>query len=238
MNCNSALENRLLRSLPSAELSHIRHKLRPIELPAGKVLYKLGDTLDYVYFPEDAVVASLAGEEDGVASETATTGREGLVGIGAISGDPQAAFRHVVQVPGSGQRVQFRDFQKLMSDFSIFRNKILAYSRAFLIQAMQSAACNGRHSVRQRYARWLLTYHDRIAGNEFYLTQERLAEMLSVSRVALNRVTNALQCGGCIKNSRGAIAVTDRHALEEICCNCYFLVRLHYDRLLPGSFTK
>ena len=158
-----AIGNRLLRSLPFAEVSRVRERLQPIELRAGKVLYQPSATLDYVYFPEDAVIASLAEDKEGTAIEAATTGPEGMIGVGAIAGDNKAVFRHMVQVSGGGQRVAFDTFQKMMIEFPIFRGKLIAFSRAFQIQAMQSAACSATHSV--RLARWLLMYHDRVAGD-------------------------------------------------------------------------
>ena len=189
-------------------------------------------------FREDAVIASLAEDKEGTAIEAATTGPEGMIGVGAIAGDNKAVFRHMVQVPGGGQRVAFDTFQKMMIEFPIFRGKLIAFSRAFQIQAMQSAACSAKHSVRERLARWRLMYHDRVAGDELSLTQEFLAEKLSVSRVAVNRIVNAFECEGLLTGARGVITVVSVQALREISCDCYFAVRGHYDRLLPGSFTK
>ena len=97
------------------------------------------------YFPRSAVIASLAEEEEGTAIEAATTGPEGMIGAGAIAGDNKAAFRHTVQVSSGGQRVEFDTFQKMMIKFPIFRGKLIAFSRAFQIQAMQSAACSATH---------------------------------------------------------------------------------------------
>ena len=51
---------------------------------------------------------------------------------------------------------------------------------------MQSVACNASHTLFQRCARWLLKCHDRVDGDELRLTQQFLAEMLVVSRVAVN----------------------------------------------------
>ena len=53
------------------------------------------------------------------------------------------------------------------------------YSEALQAQVMQTAACNGRHGLEQRLARWLLMAHDRAEGDELPLTQEFMAMMLS-----------------------------------------------------------
>jgi hypothetical protein len=42
-----------------------------------------------------------------------------------------------------------------------------------------------------------------------------------------------LQKLGVIEYSRGQITVLDRPKLEELCCECYAVVRKESDRLLP-----
>lgn len=42
----------------------------------------------------------------------------------------------------------------------------------------QHTACNRRHPIVQRCARWLLMTHDRVETDQFQLTQEFLAQML------------------------------------------------------------
>jgi CRP-like cAMP-binding protein len=61
-----------------------------------------------------------------------------------------------------------------------FRNRLIRYLEAMNSQTMQTAACNGRHDLEQRLARWLLMAHDRADGDEFQITQENLALMLCV----------------------------------------------------------
>ncbi|HXQ69238.1 MAG TPA: cyclic nucleotide-binding domain-containing protein, partial [Pyrinomonadaceae bacterium] len=59
---------------------------RVVSLERNQVLYEQGDTIEYVYFPIDAVVSGLAIMEDGTTMETSMVGPEGLVGISAILG--------------------------------------------------------------------------------------------------------------------------------------------------------
>ena len=117
-------------------------------------------------------------------------------------------------------------------------HSVLAYTRAFLIQVMQSVACNNTHNVRQRYARWVLMCHDRVEGHAFRITQEFLSEMLGVSRFSISAVASSFQRSGTLKYSRGVITIADRSHLEAASCECYMSVRRHYDWLIPGSFVR
>jgi CRP-like cAMP-binding protein len=86
---------------------------------------------------------------------------------------------------------------------------------------MQSTACNARHSVEQRLARWMLLAHDRVGRDEFPLTQEFAAMMLGASRPMVSVVAGVLQKAGLIAYHRGVIRIVNREGLEQAACECY-----------------
>lgn len=86
---------------------------------------------------------------------------------------------------------------------------------------MQSTACNAKHSVEQRLARWLLLAHDRVGVDEFPLTQEFLAMMLGASRPTVTVVAGSLQKAGLIAYRRGVVRIANRAKLEKASCECY-----------------
>jgi CRP-like cAMP-binding protein len=231
-------KNALLASIPASEWIEVQSLCEPVKLSRGRVLYEPRGSFDYVYFPETAIISNIAPLKSGRMAETSTTGREGLVNVGAIMGDYQSMHRAIVHVSGDGTRISFRGFQELQARLPVFRRKLNAYSRAFLAQVMQSVACNASHTVFQRCARWLLKCHDRVDGDELRLTQQFLAEMLGASRVAVNAELKKLQRQQVLTYSRGIITISDRRVLERTSCECYRTVRQEYDRLLPDSFTK
>ena len=231
-------KNRLLAGIPVGEWLRIHKHFELIELIQGHVLAEPGESFSHVYFPEDGIVSTVATFETGAVAETATTGPEGMVSVGTVLGGTRALNRKIVQVPGSGYRIELRRFEQLQRDNPAFRQRLLAYIQVFLGQAMQSVACNGIHSLEERCARWLLACHDRMEHDRFPLTQELLAEMLGVSRPAVNRIARTLQAAGLISYTRGVVEIKDRHGLKKVTCECYATIRGHFDRILPGSFAR
>jgi Mn-dependent DtxR family transcriptional regulator len=75
---------------------------------------------------------------------------------------------------------------------------------------------------------------DRLPSNKLTMTQELIANMLGVRREGVTEAAGKLQSQGLIQYSRGQIIVLDRPGLEKACCECYRVVKLEFDRLLPN----
>jgi CRP-like cAMP-binding protein len=100
------------------------------------------------------------------------------------------------------------------------------------VQVAQTAACNGRHHIEQRLARWMLMAHDRSEGDGFPMTHEFLSMMLGVRRAGVTVAAGALQRAGLIRYERGRMTVTDRPGLEAGACECYCVGSKEYERLI------
>jgi CRP-like cAMP-binding protein len=111
---------------------------------------------------------------------------------------------------------------------------LLRYTQALLTQMAQTAVCNRHHSVDQQLCRWLLLSLDRLPSNQLTMTQELIANMLGVRREGVTEAAGKLQRVGAIRYARGQITVLDRPKLEELCCECYAVVKRETDRLLPN----
>ena len=111
---------------------------------------------------------------------------------------------------------------------------LLRYSRALLTQMAQTAVCNRHHTVDQQLCRWLLLSLDRLPSTTLAMTQQLIADMLGVRREGVTEAAGKLQAKSLIQYSRGRITVIDRPALEHACCECYGVVKLEFDRLLPN----
>ena len=64
------------------------------------------------------------------------------------------------------------------------------------------------------------------------MTQELIANMLGVRRGGVTEAAGKLHKLG---HTRGQITVLDRPKLEQLCCECYAVVKKETDRLLPRS---
>jgi hypothetical protein len=98
--------------------------------------------------------------------------------------------------------------------------------------------CNRHHSVDQQLCRWLLLSLDRLSSNQLTMTQELIANMLGVRREGVTEAAGKLHKLGVIRYARGEITVLDRPKLEELCCECYAVVKKESDRLLPRPYPK
>jgi CRP-like cAMP-binding protein len=218
----AAQQNRLLRSLQPAEFALLAPYLFAVSLGQGEVLTEPGDVVEYVYFPHTAVISYLAVMRHGQTVETATIGRNGLIG-GAIGlGRWRAFARVVVQVPGTASRISAARFRAAFKQSDRLATLVLQCAQSIVVQIQQTAACNALHGVEQRLCRWLLLTQDLADTNVLPLTQDFLSQMLGVRRTTVTQVASRLQTLGMIRRTqRGQIEIVDRKALEQVVCECY-----------------
>jgi CRP-like cAMP-binding protein len=230
--------NRLLAALPQETLSRIQPYLQLVPMALGEVICEVEAPLAQVYFVEAGMISLVTVFRDLTTAEMATVGREGMVGIGTILGGESMLGRHVVSMQGLALTIEVSRFRSLLQECPALLAVCAAYAEAFLREALQTAACNCVHTVEARCARWLLICDDRSDGDMLILTQACLAESLGVCRSTVTVVAGALQRAGLIRYRRGVIAVIDRPALEAVSCECYQVIRDHYERLLPRTYGR
>ena len=162
--------------------------------------------------------------------------RVALVGLSLIGGVETAFAETYMQVSGAGLQMEASAFQRELDENSDLRRRLFRYNEAMHAQTAQTAACNGRHELEQRLARWLLMAHDRTDGDELLITQEFLSLMLCVYRPSVTVVAGILQRAGIICYSKGNITILDREALEATACDCYRTVQDRADNLAVRMF--
>lgn len=227
------MRNRLLGGLPPEDVERVRPHLEHVYLEQRDLLYDPEVPIDFVYFPETAIISLVSNMSDGGTVEVGTAGCEGMAGLPVFLAEDTSSIQAFTQIPGDAVRIATGAFLELAGPPGAFHRLMLRYTQAFLTQVAQTAACNGAHLVEERCARWLLMTHDRVAGDDFPLTHEFLAFMLGVRRAGVTVAMRGLHDRQLVRYSRGKVRILDRTGLEAMSCECYGVVREHYRRLFP-----
>ena len=225
------LQNRLLAALPGRDYARILKHLQMNTVVTGRTLQEHGTPVTDVYFPNGGVYSVTNEMRDGALVEVATVGLEGMLGIGVFLGDRAGAGRTFQQVPDG--RLPSMTVGRFAQETKAgpFREVVALYAQANLLQIMQCTACNALHDVKQRCCKWLLQTQDRVGAREFLLKHEFLAIMLGVHRPTVTVVMGTLQHAGLISSRYGRIRVLKRRRLQEASCECYEVIRAHFQRL-------
>src|SRR3569833_839156 len=224
--------NLLLEALPDNERSALQVHLQPAELSQQQILFDVGDTIDAVYFPTDAVVSLVLPLSTGEVVETAMVGRDGVIGAASALNGRQSLNRAVVQVGGDCLVCTAASLKEFLQEHQSMRSLIGAHEQALFAQAQQCAACNATHVIESRLARWLLRASDLCVSDELPLTQEYIAQMLGVRRTSVTLVARTLQKAELIRYARGHIKIIDKAALRDTACECYQTVKMNYSNIL------
>jgi CRP-like cAMP-binding protein len=223
----SRFSNYLLRSLSPAIVERLH--LRPVRLEVGRVMEFPGESIDNLFFIEEGVGSMTATFRDGSEVEIGMFGCESVVGISALMGTKKSLNRIYMQLGGSGYMSPIEAARMEFNQCQDFQRLALRYVQTQLIQATQTAACNARHNIEQRLARWLLLIADRAGTSMLRISHQFLADMLGVTRPSVAITAHQLRDRGLIDYQRAVIQIIDREGLERCTCECYGLVRRHLD---------
>ena len=141
--------NRLLAMLPLVDIERLGPALTTVSLETGLVLNEPGDEPERIYFPHTGMISLLAVMADGKAVETATVGREGVVGAMAGLGVHITLTRAVVQVPVVASRIAAAPFRRAVQASDALRDMIVSYNDVLLGQVQITAACNALHPIQK-----------------------------------------------------------------------------------------
>jgi CRP-like cAMP-binding protein len=224
-------KNRLLASLPAVDYQRLAPHFETVRLQARQLLASPEQPMRHVYFLRDAMVTFLVPMEDGSAAETATVGREGMIGLQVFLGDGLASEEIVPVMRGEAVRVPTSVFKDVVQHSLALQTALHRYTQALMHQMARTAGCNRVHTVDQRCARLLLMSSDGVGQGTFSVTHEFLATMLAVRRASVTEAAGSLQEAGLIEYHRGQMTIRDRQGLEFVACEDYRLTRDAYDHL-------
>lgn len=213
-------KNLFLSALPAAEQIRLRPQLSFHRLPQGLVLQEPEQRIEHVHFVESGMISLVAMMQDGAAIETATLGREAILGSLSALGTHTASTRAIVQIDATAWRLPVADFRTAIGQSLVLRKMALLSSELMLAQMQQTAACNALHTADKRLCRWIVQVRDRIDDDVIRLTHDFLAQMLAVRRPTVSLIAYGLQQAGLIRYQRGKISILDRVGLERGACEC------------------
>ena len=214
--------NLILNAIPADIRRALEPSLKTVSLAKEQFLYQEEDRLNYVYFPETAVISEFKILEDGRMVEIAVTGREGAIGLPTLFSDMhRAANCAQVSQAGTAKRVDAETFEKLLRSNEKLRSRLSHVLDIYIRQISQKAICNMYHSVKERLCTWLLMVQDRCGKTTLNLTHEQVARILGVYRPSITCIAQELRDAKLINYSRGGIAILDRKRIEQAACNCY-----------------
>ena len=222
MNANP-FKNTVLRHLSADSIERLQ--LSPIQLQREHVIETPGSEIRKLYFIEEGLGSMTTMFKDGFQVEVSLFGNEAVIGASALIGTKRSLNNIYMQAAGNGFISNIQAAAREFRANEPFRDIVLRYVQAQLVQTAQTAGCNARHDAKQRMARWLLLCADRMYTNELGLTHEFLGHMMGVRRSTVSVTAEELQRQGYINYRRGKIKIMNRPGLERTACECYRVVK-------------
>lgn len=213
--------NTLISALIDASAGEFPIPVKQTILTKGDFLFQQDDEVDYIYFPETAVISEFRLLEDGRMVEIAITGREGALGIPSLFGPCLAANCAEVSHTGTALKIETALIKKHIAANPALMLLMYEQLNHYIRQISQKAICNMYHSVEKRFCTWLLMLRDRTQRDLLKLTHEEIARILGVYRPSVTYIALELRKNGIIDYSRGGISIRDRSELENLACDCY-----------------
>jgi hypothetical protein len=228
--------NLLLSRLPDFDYQTMLPHLEFVDTPLHFILCERDKPVHHAYFPLVGGHSIQATMGNGAQVEVGTVGFEGFSTVDLILDSEFTMGTTICQIPGTALRMPADVFRQLTTGETPLRHLCLRYTQAYLTMVSQTVGCNTLHTLGHRMARWLLQSHDRARQDDFILTQEYLAAMLGAHRPTVSNSAGVLQRAGIIEYRRGKMHILDRPRLEEASCECYWIIRHHFERIFGEIF--
>jgi len=224
--------NRLLSTLAADDFDRLRPQLQRVSLEFKQGLEQPHQPIEHIYFLEPGVGSVVAVTASGERLEVGIFGPEGMSGLAVVQGSDRSPHETFIQVPGEAIRIGAAALRDAIEERASLRRLLLRYAQAFTLQVAYTALANGRCSIDERLARWLVMCHDRVDGDSFPITHEFLALMLGVRRAGVTTALQSLEAIEAIKASRGRIEILDREELIKCAGGSYGAPEAEYERLM------
>ncbi|AJD42645.1 cyclic nucleotide-binding domain-containing protein [Rhizobium gallicum bv. gallicum R602sp] len=231
----NATRNTLIAAMDEETAWAVLDASERVELDVHYQLQAPNTPNDYVYFPESGVTSIVAHAPGGLKIETGIIGKEGMVGITVLSGVNQSPHEIFVQMATTARRIPVDQMRSLIADNQALQDLLVRYLHTVHLQVACTALANGRTTIVQRLARWLLMCHDRVGSPRLSLTHEFLSLMLGTRRAGVTTALHILEGEHLIRSERSICTITDRAGLKARAGGIYGIPEAEYRRLIGVS---
>lgn len=205
---------------PALALRYTAH-LELIKLHRKEVLQESGTEVQWVWFPDNALICLASESLEGESVSGGMVGRNGTFGAFEACGSRLSYARALVQIGGHCWRIRASHYRELFVQSPNLRTAIHKHIEALLVEARQLVACTALHRVESRMCRVLLDASARShQGPRLTLTQEELAHILGVQRSTIAVASSSLQRSGLIGTHRGSVELLDLKQIRAAACSC------------------
>jgi len=212
----------ILRDLDDRLFNLLAEHLTPTVVMPGQVLVEAFEPSTAVYFMLDGLVSTCRRLEDGTSAEVAMGSRAGMVGVHLVVGVDPPSFEKKVHVGGVGLRLSADTLRLLMAENPTLRPALARGSVPVVLAQMGiAAACNARHSLDQRLARWLIAARECVGSTCLAVQQDVVAMMLGVRRTGVSEALRRFADAGLVATGRNRIELLDLRRLEATACECH-----------------
>jgi len=229
---HALVKNRILMLLARSEYRRLQPDFKQVALLAGQVLYAPGDTVRFIYFPNNAVVSLLFEVDGHQRLEVAMEGNEGAVGFAIRLGGVRSRNMSVVRDAGTATRIEVAALVRCANHGGRLQSLLDRYVHALVIHIAQLSVCNRFHSIDERLARWLMMTRDRVGSDKFLATQASIAQNLGARRSGVTTAAGGFHKQNMIEYTRGHIEILDKPGLADTACPCYEIIKHQYDSFL------
>ena len=230
--------NLLLQAMADADLDLLKPHLTRVKIRREQVLVTPGKPIEHIYFLEGGVASVTSDMPETGSTEIGLFGREGMSGVGVLLGVDSTDAGTFIQVDGStALRIDLAQLRAATRASPGLEALLLRYAHTVLTQVAHCAVSNAHHHLEARLARWLLMCHDRMDGDELFLTHEFMSMMIGSQRTGVTVTLHILEGGGSIRSKRGRVIILDRGLLEDLAGDAYGVPEAEYRQLI-GPFGR
>jgi CRP-like cAMP-binding protein len=228
--------NRVLAALAHGEGPPGWAHLERIELGQGHTLLAPRTPIEFMYFPDGALVGLMhAGGPDGAEAPVALVGHDGVVGVAPLLGAADQRIRAEVLHPGLAWRLPVAVLNSDPWPGKGLLRVVLRYLQALNAQMSQAALCQLQHTPHQRMGRWLQDAFERVPATTLRIDPATLGTWLGVAPKALAQATAQWVADGAILQGAHGITLLDRSRLAQRSCDCHQRAGQQTEPLLPPS---